>query len=174
MNLNGSPVDDYKPMYSFLFTLYEEGIYLCAFNTSHTLFAWSKSIQASVFNFFTTQFWASLSHDSPSSIYQAVITICSICSPCSRLSHLVNPKGEACRCTTTSLNPLPLFISLPPLLSVVVAVQTTPESSATPPSPEHKGRIYQYVLVTFRGQCCCSWITEVQLCISRSLGVSAF
>ncbi|KAI4807685.1 hypothetical protein KUCAC02_027476, partial [Chaenocephalus aceratus] len=48
---------------------------------------------------------------------------------------------------------------------VVVAVQTTPESSATPPSPEHKGRIYQYVLVTFRGQCCCSWITEVQLCV---------
>lgn len=112
-------------------------------------------------------------HASPSSIYQAVITICSLCSPCSRLSHLVNPKGEACRCTTTSLNPLPLFLTLPPLLSVVVAVQTTPESSATPPSPEHKGRIYQYVLVTFRGQCCCSWITEVQLCISRSLGVSA-
>lgn len=34
--------------------------------------------------------------------------------------------------------------------------QTTP-----PPPPssqlEHKGSIYQYVLVTFRGQCCCSW-----------------
>lgn len=26
------------------------------------------------------------------------------------------------------------------------------------PSPsKHKGSIYQYVLVTFRGQCCCSW-----------------
>lgn len=26
------------------------------------------------------------------------------------------------------------------------------------PGSKHKGSIYQYVLVTFRGQCCCSWM----------------
>lgn len=83
----------------------------------------------------------------------------------SRLSHLVNPKGETCRCTTAPLNPAPP-LPLPPALSqppssipvpsVVGAVQTPPRPA--PPSPsKHKGSIYQYVLVTFRGQCCCSW-----------------
>lgn len=36
-----------------------------------------------------------------------------------------------------------------------------------PPPPKHKDSIYQYILVTFRGQCCCRCITEIQLCISR-------
>lgn len=87
-------------------------------------------------------------------------------APCdeSRLSHLVHPKGETCKCTMVPLNPLPLlaFLSPPihpfhPMQSVVEAVQT----AQRPPPPPHgntKAAIYQYVLVTFRGQCCCSWM----------------
>eukprot|EP00064_Thunnus_orientalis_P003678 superscaffoldBa00000311_g3689 len=44
-----------------------------------------------------------------------------------------------------------------PVPSVVGAVQTAPRAQRHPSPSKHKGSIYQYVLVTFRGQCCCSW-----------------
>lgn len=33
----------------------------------------------------------------------------------------------------------------------------SPSAQRHPSQLKHKGSIYQYVLVTFRGQCCCSW-----------------
>lgn len=82
------------------------------------------------------------------------------------LSHLVNPKGGTGRCTAALLNPLqppttapprPALLSYSPALAVVGAVQTDHPTTTPSSQLEHKGSIYQYVLVTFRGQCCCSW-----------------
>lgn len=78
-------------------------------------------------------------HDSPYSL-DIYIATCdnffSIYPPSGRLSHLVNPKGETCRCTTAPLNPFPALFQPPPsnpAQPVVGAVQTAPEPSATPP-----------------------------------------
>lgn len=77
-------------------------------------------------------------HDSPYSLDIYIATcdnFCSIYPPSGRLSHLVNPKGETCRCTTAPLNPFPALFQPPPsnpAQPVVGAVQTAPEPSATP------------------------------------------
>lgn len=87
-------------------------------------------------------------------------------SPPGWLSHLVNPKGGTGRCTAALLNPLhppttasprPDLLSSSPALVVVGAVKTVHPTTTPSSQLEHKGSIYQYVLVTFRGQCCCSW-----------------
>lgn len=101
--------------------------------------------------------------------------------PPGKLSHLVNPIGGAGRCTTAPLN-LPNLPTPPPppprpappcslpaerwLLSGLYKQTTPPPSTNTHPTLssqlEHKGSIYQYVLVTFRGQCCCSWTQQAR------------
>lgn len=88
-----------------------------------------------------------------------------------RLSHLVNPKVKHAGVqqplwNITSALSTPLHQT--PARAVVGGCTNTSRAQRTPPPPKkHKGGIYQYVLVTFRGQCCCRCITEVQLCISR-------
>lgn len=109
---------------------------------------------------------APLSFSSPSTCH---IPTCSI-DPLCRLSHLVNPEGEACRCTTAPLkyHISPFHPRTKPQHGLLLGLYKHIQVLTPPPSPwKHKGGIYQYVLVTFTGQCCCRCIAEVQLCISR-------
>lgn len=92
-------------------------------------------------------------------LLEVVITFCSIYPPSGKLSHLINPKGETGRCTTVSLNPSLSFLSPLPSCpcSLLLGLYKQPRAQCHPSLSKHKGGFYQYVLVTFRGQCCCSW-----------------
>lgn len=56
--------------------------------------------------------------------------------------------------------PPPPSLSQPPPStprSLLLGLYKQPGGQRHPSLSKDKGRIYQYVLVTFRGQCCCSW-----------------
>lgn len=99
------------------------------------------------------------------------VTFSSLYPALGKRSHLINPKGETCRCTTVSLNPPPPFLSLPPISprSLLLGLYKQPCARCHPSPSKHKGGFYQYVLVTFRGQCCCSWTLSAGPQKSRSV-----
>lgn len=58
----------------------------------------------------------------------------------------------------TPLRPLSQPPSLPSSpCSLLLVLYKQPCALCHPSLSRHKGGFYQYVLVTFRGQCCCSW-----------------
>lgn len=129
--------------HSFLFTLKLERIHFLLFapRLSHLISMEKKpssitslqhlsQLQFTLFSCSCDRF---MSHRA-AYINQVVITFCSIYPPSDRLSHLVNPKGETCRCTTASLNPLQaLFtVPLPPRALLLLGLYKQPLSPAPP------------------------------------------
>lgn len=107
-----------------------------------------------------------------------LMTFCSIYPHWGRLSHLVHPKGETCRCTMASLNPAASpswpFSASPfhPMWSVVEAVQTAQHPVATPHQPPGRNTKAAFTStfwwpsegnVVVAG--CCLLDTDVHLCI---------